>query len=695
MISKDTEILFESAGARTAGKTVFEAVALFCNREQSKAVLGQTLTSDMDKVGSYGAAKIHDEVREDIRDADVGALAKTLRQQALRPLALFNFGPDAPVPWFIFNIEEAEDLKEKSEVYKNLKELGLPLPVIHVYEAFKIPAPEGDEAVLQTEGAAELVANRALSLEVNSAQDRRRKAAQDAIQRLGAAATHHGAVNLEDLTQGLIEVVKSATSYDGILSAALQLFPAMKPGPVAGILEDAVIAAELNGRVSADLSRGGASTRANRVEANRRRLGGPGGRKLIQAVNAQKGFRFIDQVLDPEEAIRFFGEKAPVTPEIFAQLSTEAKARAFTVAGVLQEDLLAELYSGVDKALKEGTTLAEFQASAGELFARRGLAGPNPWHLETVFRNNVQSAYMAGRYHQMVDPDVLGQRPFWQYETVGDGQVRPDHAAQHGKVYPAQHPFWSFWYPPNGHNCRCDVISLSGREVKARGLTVSKSMDGYPDEGWRSNVGEVGWGRGLADSALGVDYKRGPWRFREDLLRGSDTPPATPPGAAFPPSLPPSVWQLRDRLPGDKEVREFYQERALTGNGFGTDSVGKPLDLPLSDVRGDREVLAARTVDHVLEQDVDLARARYLGLARLVVEQADEVWLVPGAYSDGRITLRRYYHKFFEGDGPDALMVISEFTRGVWTGFNVLPLREREANKRRVGLLLHPRIGLP
>jgi SPP1 gp7 family putative phage head morphogenesis protein len=693
VISKDTEIEFKEAAARTAGKTVFEAFALYCNREMSKAILGQTLTSDVDKVGSYAAAKVHDNVREDLRDADAAALAKTLRQQVLLPLAVFNFGPDAPVPWFIFNIEEAEDLKEKSEVYSRLVEMGLPLPQMHVYEAFKVPAPEGDEIVLQKTGAAELLSNRALSLQVNSARDRARKAAQGAIERLGAAAARAAAVNLADLTGALEEAVAEAEDYDGLLASALRLFPRLKPGPVARVLEEAVVAAELNGRVSADHRSTQANSRGGARSPRIRPVGGPGGRNLLRS-NARQGFRFIDKPLDPREAIRFFAEKPPVTPEVFARLTAQAKARAFTVAGVMQEDLLAELYHEVDKALREGTAFAEFQASAGELFARRGLAGPNPWHLETVFRNNIQSAYMAGRYHQMVDPEVLGRRPFWQYETVGDAQVRPEHAAQHGKVYPAQHPFWAFWYPPNGHNCRCDVISLSGQEVAARGLPVQKHMEGYPDEGWRFNVGEVGWGRGLADHALGVEYKRGPWRFREDLLRGGDPAPAVPPGAALPASLPPNAWELSERLKA-AEIRDYYREQAITANGFGRDSMGKPLDLPLADVRGDREVLAARTLDHVLEQDADLARARYLTLARQVVEAADEVWLVPGSYSDGRVTMRRYYHKFFEGDGPDSLMVISEFTRGVWTGFNVLPLREREANKRRVGLLLHPQIGLP
>ncbi|MFH2124935.1 MAG: DUF935 family protein [Pseudomonadota bacterium] len=685
VISKDTEILFESTGARTAGKTVFEAVALFCNKELSKAILGQTLTSDMDKVGSYGAAKVHDEVREDIRDADAGALAKTLRQQILRPLALFNFGPDAPVPWFIFNIEEAEDLKGKSEVYKGLTEMGLPIPVMHVYEAFKIPAPEGDEAVLQSSGGSELVPNRALSLQVNSAQDKLRKAAQDAIERLGGEATQAAADNMTSLTGRLLEAVQASADYDDVLRASLGAFPNMSPRQVADILQEAVVAAELDGRVSADLRRMQVNDRVEGRSPRVRPLGGPGGRNLLWS-NAHQGFRFLDEPVNPQEAIRFFGEKAPVTPEIFAQLTADAQARAFTVAGVIQEDLLAGLMAEVDKALRDGTTFEEFKAVAGEMFARRGLAGPRPWHLETVFRNNVQSAYMAGRYRQMVDPEVLGQRPFWQYETVGDAQVRPDHAAQHGKVYPAHHPFWTFWYPPNGHNCRCDVISLSGDEIRARNLTVQKSMSGFPEEGWRSNVGEVGWGRGLVDAVLGGGRSQGAWRFRQDLLRGGDVAPEARAGA----SLPADFSSRLNSLDMDAAI-ETYRAHALDAGGFGSDASGNPLDMPLADARGDRVILAARTIEKVLGE-YDLDSARYLGLAKEVVVRADEIWLAPGAHNDGRITLRRYYHKVFQGEGQEPIRISAAFERGVWVDWKVQALSEDgEARAWRTGLLLHPR----
>lgn len=49
------------------------------------------------------------------------------------------------------------------------------------------------------------------------------------------------------------------------------------------------------------------------------------------------------------------------------------------------------------------------------------------------------------------------------YSTAGDDKVRPDHAALDGVTLPVEDPFWSYAYPPNGWNCRCNVIrSLKG-----------------------------------------------------------------------------------------------------------------------------------------------------------------------------------------------------------------------------------------
>jgi phage gp29-like protein len=155
IISKNTEIEFVEATARLSGSAnPYQVMADFCNREMSKAVLGQTLSTDTTgSTGTYAAARVHSQVRRDLVEADAQALAQTLRDQLLAPLVGFNFGFEKPVPWFRFRVEEEEDLKTLSEVYRNLAELGVPLSLEHVNERFGIPPTQpGQETVGKGKG---------------------------------------------------------------------------------------------------------------------------------------------------------------------------------------------------------------------------------------------------------------------------------------------------------------------------------------------------------------------------------------------------------------------------------------------------------------------------------------------------------------------------------------------------------------
>lgn len=58
-----------------------------------------------------------------------------------------------------------------------------------------------------------------------------------------------------------------------------------------------------------------------------------------------------------------------------------------------------------------------------------------------------------------------GFMPMLQYSTVGDGKVRDSHQALDGTKKPVDDPFWNVYYPPNGWNCRCDVIQMIGTNI--------------------------------------------------------------------------------------------------------------------------------------------------------------------------------------------------------------------------------------
>ncbi|MCE5336957.1 MAG: DUF935 domain-containing protein, partial [Desulfobacteraceae bacterium] len=140
IISKATEIEFIEA-QKGASLDVYERLASFCDAQMSKAILGQTLTSEAGGgkgQGSYALGRVHSEVRQDLVRADCRSLAKTITLQVLRPLVGFNFGWDAPVPRFQFLSEPPEDLRTVAEVYKALSDLGFGFSREHLEARFKI-----------------------------------------------------------------------------------------------------------------------------------------------------------------------------------------------------------------------------------------------------------------------------------------------------------------------------------------------------------------------------------------------------------------------------------------------------------------------------------------------------------------------------------------------------------------------------
>jgi SPP1 gp7 family putative phage head morphogenesis protein len=208
--------------------------------------------------------------------------------------------------------------------------------------------------------------------------------------------------------------------------------------------------------------------------------------------------------VQPEAAIAFWAWKSAMSYGEAKKLADGAKERAFYVTALSEHDAVQGVKDALRKALEEGETLKDFQARIADVIASQGWRGDR---IETIFRNNLQTAYMAGRYAKM--QEVKEARPYWEYITVGDERVRPSHAVIGGIVYHADHEFWAENYPPNGHKCRCGVRTLSARQVEKEGLDVQTDMPGDSmwtdpktgmeyhvarpgaDDGWRNNPGKT------------------------------------------------------------------------------------------------------------------------------------------------------------------------------------------------------------
>lgn len=194
-----------------------------------------------------------------------------------------------------------------------------------------------------------------------------------------------------------------------------------------------------------------------------------------------------------QEAVDYFKERVPVTAEQFYKIAAEYRGLAFTVGGYTKAQILKKFYDELLAALEEGNTLSEFRENMNDFLKAEGYEGLDPVQADNIFRTNIQTAYNVGHYQQMTDPGVMRLRPYWQYDAVNDSHTRPSHLAMDGRVFPADHPVWDTWFPPNGFRCRCTVKTLSKRQVEQRGLTVetSEPRAALPDPQFSTNPAKV------------------------------------------------------------------------------------------------------------------------------------------------------------------------------------------------------------
>ena len=150
-----------------------------------------------------------------------------------------------------------------------------------------------------------------------------------------------------------------------------------------------------------------------------------------------------------KEAIRSFRKRVPMTDDVFDQLEEDEREFAFTVAGVAQLDVVADVYEAAERAIEDGTTFEDFQDQVGESLTE-SWGGEQPGRLENIFRTNVLGAYNAGRYEAATAPDVLEDRPYWRFDGPEDSRNDEETCAiimAAHVILPANDPWWQTHYP--------------------------------------------------------------------------------------------------------------------------------------------------------------------------------------------------------------------------------------------------------
>ncbi|MFH2011690.1 MAG: phage minor head protein [Pseudomonadota bacterium] len=198
----------------------------------------------------------------------------------------------------------------------------------------------------------------------------------------------------------------------------------------------------------------------------------------------------------------FFKKKLNIPTQKWDDLWKDQHAKGFMIAGAYKADLLADFRDAVDKAISQGITLADFRKDFDNIVARHGWSykGGRNWRSEVIYSTNIRTAYSAGRWEQLQDPDVKKFYGYLEYRH-GDSRVpRPQHLAWNGLVLSMDDPWWKTHYPPNGWGCKCRVFAATKEDyaqADQEGLGTAPPSPIDPktgeqvgiDKGWGYNVG--------------------------------------------------------------------------------------------------------------------------------------------------------------------------------------------------------------
>lgn len=128
------------------------AMVDWADRAQSKAILGQTTSSEAKATGmGSGIATLHGEVRHDILRSDARQVAGTLTRDLVYTLVALNRpGVDnyRRCPRWVFDLGESEDLAQYAEALPKLVGVGFKIPRAWAHGKLRIPEPDAKEDVL-------------------------------------------------------------------------------------------------------------------------------------------------------------------------------------------------------------------------------------------------------------------------------------------------------------------------------------------------------------------------------------------------------------------------------------------------------------------------------------------------------------------------------------------------------------------
>ncbi|MEM7046982.1 MAG: DUF935 domain-containing protein [Pseudomonadota bacterium] len=207
----------ERSGGAGKGGPIYQSTAEWWDRQISKAVLGQTASTE-GTPGKLGNESAQDDVRHDILRSDCRQLAATINRDLIRPFVDLNFGPQEAYPIFDLPVREPEDIAQLTDSLAKLIPLGLKVKAGEVRSKLGLAEPGDEDEVLglapKDNKAAQAMTRTELAM--NAA------AAPNAADEIEADALGEWRPMAEGLTQHATDAIGDASSYETAMATLSQ-----------------------------------------------------------------------------------------------------------------------------------------------------------------------------------------------------------------------------------------------------------------------------------------------------------------------------------------------------------------------------------------------------------------------------------------------------------------------------------------
>lgn len=140
------EFVERTSGA-SSGHQLFKELAEWLDKQISKAVLGQTATTE-GTAGKLGNEDAQQEVRQDILKADAKGIALTLNRDFVKPFVDLNYGTQEAYPKITLFVPEPEDIKALVDAIHKLVPQGLKVKQSQIRDKLGLEDPEDDDELL-------------------------------------------------------------------------------------------------------------------------------------------------------------------------------------------------------------------------------------------------------------------------------------------------------------------------------------------------------------------------------------------------------------------------------------------------------------------------------------------------------------------------------------------------------------------